>query len=324
MFSEIRVRGPRLPAGLLSLPAAMERIGALVVPDWVGIKPIGPHADPKQLGAEREAAALADEGHAVANVFEPSPELAPSPADAVCSTCRKPATRIRAGHSYCDRHGKRQPVPAAIRKLIARTAAAAAARGAPDTDADEAAGDDDRPAPDQAALFRWAKANVAICDKVFADELPAWLREPGGKISRMTAAEWREDGFPAPDEAMARLPSRRHVPMHVIFDVADLERVFAVAETEVGPDVSRPRSPRRVPHSIGDVQPVVDQYLKEQGVIDDKGRQVKKALPAKTFLPALVALLPGCARQPIRDAVAVRQPPRRGAPKKSPEEIATN
>lgn len=228
-FSELRSNGPRLPAGSICLPAAVERIGRCVCPDWDG--------------TEREAAALADEGIAVANHCEPPPEPLPL-GEAACAVCQRPATRVRDGRSYCARHGKQRRVPKRARDWLRESRSAAFLARASRLIDDE----EPRPLPDQAALMRWAKAYMALRDKVLDGTLPAALRAPGGKIVYLSRDEWRAQGFPAPDEAKARLPSRGGIPMHVILVLTELDQAFrspadikpSEALSQCGPDQLAP------------------------------------------------------------------------------------
>jgi hypothetical protein len=84
---------------------------------------------------------------------------------------------------------------------------------------------------------------------VVAGELQAWLREPGGKIVPMSAEEWGADAFPSPDQARARLPNRGYVEMHVIFEAAELDRVFG-AVSKVGHSLTSGQVQKRIHEEI--------------------------------------------------------------------------
>lgn len=145
-FSELRWSGPRLPAGKLNLHAAVEWVGCRVVVGW--------------NGAEREAAARADEGIVVANHFECAPEP-PATGEAFCAVCGDPATRTICGQPYCSQHGNPQPIPERIGELIAKERELIPALASDVYQLDE----ETFAPPDPAALFRWAEAHAELKEK---------------------------------------------------------------------------------------------------------------------------------------------------------------
>ncbi|HXP05811.1 MAG TPA: hypothetical protein VN808_16955 [Stellaceae bacterium] len=85
---------------------------------------------------------------------------------------------------------------------------------------------DEPPAPNQAALARWAQAHALLRDKTLSGGVRPQIQEPGGKRYCPTADEWRQQGaFPAPDEAEAHWPSRGGFPLHIVY-LAELRNAF--------------------------------------------------------------------------------------------------
>lgn len=215
MTSEILSNGPAgRPANLLILPEAIDHVGPRVCPEWDGSERI-------------EAGGAADATPTTSSAREPIEPMRPAPATGVCATCGAPATLIRLGKAYCKAHApKPLPIPAALRRDFRRPAAQfpAALAKAPSAEPGAIA-EPPGEAIDQGALFRWTRAHAAIRDKVLAGELLPQLRD-GRAMIQPAAEEWRAEGFPAPDEARARHARRGHIPMFVIFDVVDLDKVF--------------------------------------------------------------------------------------------------
>ena len=81
--------------------------------------------------------------------------------------------------------------------------------------------------------------------------------------------------------------------------------------SSAGTDPAKPATNRRTKYTDEQILKAVDDCLETLG---GGKRVVEKAL-----LPAVLDRLPGCPRQPIREALARRQQPQRGAPKKSPD-----
>jgi len=215
MASELLSNGPvGRPANLLILPEAIDYIGPRVCSVWGGNERL-------------EAARAAEGAIAAAPVRELPP---PAAAPGVCVECGEPATLIRGGRAYCDRHADRPlPIPPALRRDVraAEKQLRALASAPLSNDAIiDPLNEDLPPAIDQAAVSRWGKEHAALRDKVIAGHVPAGIREPSGIIEWPPAEEWRVEGFPAPDEARARHARRGHIPMWVIFDTAELDPTF--------------------------------------------------------------------------------------------------